>query len=79
MALKPGDKTNFETLKRACLNGDLALMECKDTATGEYRAVICAVGWDPDSKQDIFSPLGHLTPGNPFEIYTPPMAEGEAA
>lgn len=72
MAIKPGDRTNFETLLRAAHNGDLALMECKDTATGEYRAVICAYYKDPKSNDYIFSPFGHLATDNPYEQYTPP-------
>jgi hypothetical protein len=70
MALKKGDKTNFATLEKACKAGHLALMECQDTDTGEYRAVICAVGYD--NGEYVFTPLGHLCTGNPFEQYTPP-------
>jgi len=71
MALKNGDRANFETLKRACANGDLALLECKDKATGEYRAVICAVNRDDDGTV-MMVPFGHLATDNPFEAYEPP-------
>jgi hypothetical protein len=39
-------RANFQTLLRAAENGDLALMECSDAATGEPRYVLCAVGRD---------------------------------
>lgn len=71
MALLPGHVSNFETLKRAAAAGDLALVECQDAETGEYRAVLCAI-----SKQKgefVMTPFGHLAPGNPYEAYTPPV------
>lgn len=43
MAISTDEKQNFETLRRACKNGDLALMECKDRKTGERVVVIGAV------------------------------------
>jgi hypothetical protein len=69
MALKKGDRNNFDTLLTAARNGHLALLECQDKATGEYRAVICAV------HHCKITPIGHLTTGNPFDIYIPPMQE----
>ena len=35
--------------------------------------LVCAVGRDGDDF--VFTPFGHLAPGNPFEAYLPP-AEG---
>lgn len=70
MALKQGDVANFETLKKAAANGDLALIESTDAKTGEYRAVIAAMGWD--GNQYLITPLGHMATGNPFEDYVPP-------
>ena len=68
---------NFQTLLRAAESGDLALMECTDTATGEPRYVICAVGrHDGDY---MFTPFGHLADGNPYDAYFPPNTSGEAA
>ena len=76
MSLHKHDRDNFNTLLRAAADGRLALLECKDAATGEYRAVICAVGNDSD--EYLFTPFGHLSVTNPFEAYTPPDAgEGE--
>lgn len=73
MALKPGDKQNFKTLLEAAEKGHLALMECKDSKTGEYRAVICAV--NAYGSEYGFVPIGHLCTGNPYEDYTPPETE----
>jgi len=42
MPLTLGQKKNFETLRRAMLAGDAALVECPLAATGEAVAVVCA-------------------------------------
>ena len=69
--LTKGDRANFQTLLDAARNGDLALMECTDAETGEYRAVVCAVGWVDEEYQ--FTPFGHLCSNkNPYEAYDPP-------
>lgn len=73
MAIPDHARTNFQTLLRAAEAGDLALMECLDAATGEERYAICAVG--RDGRDFVFTPFGHLAPGNPYEAYRPP-AEG---
>ena len=71
MALNKAHQQNLETLIRAAKDGNLCLMECTEIATGEPRAVICAV--QPDSTGKIvFVPFGHLCPGNPYEAYEPP-------
>ena len=41
MSLSVGHKRNFETLRRAFLAGDAALVECRLAASGERVAVIC--------------------------------------
>ena len=63
-------KANFATLLRAAADGNLALMECTDVATGAPRYVICAVG--RDGGDYVFTPFGHLAPGDPYETYQPP-------
>ena len=63
-------KANFATLLRAAEDGNLALMECADLATGAPRYVICAVGHD--GGEYVFTPFGHLAPGDPYEAYQPP-------
>lgn len=73
MAIPDHIKTNFNTLLRAASSGDLALMECADAVTGETRYVVCAVGRDDDDY--VFTPFGHLAPGNPYDAYVPPTEE----
>ena len=43
MQLTEGMKANFETLKQAAINGDLALVDCFDVITGESVGCICAI------------------------------------
>lgn len=74
MALQKGDIANFEVLKRAAADGNIALMECKDVKTGEYRAVICAVS-HVDGEFALV-PFGHMCLGNPYEDYIPPEGGG---
>lgn len=62
--------TNFDTLLRAASDGNLALMECTDAITGEPRYVICAVG--REGTDYVFTPLGHLADGNPYDAYLRP-------
>lgn len=62
--------SNFKTLLRAAYDGNLALMECQDAATGEARYVLCAVGRNGDDY--VMTPFGHLAEGNPYEAYLPP-------
>ena len=71
MTIRDGDRANFETLCRAAADGNLVLLECADAITGEYRAVICAHA--VDGTEHVLTPFGHLTDGNPFEAYKPPV------
>lgn len=70
MAIPDPFRRNFETLLRAAAEGNLALMECTDAATGVPRYVICAVG--RDGGEFVMTPFGHLHDGNPYEAYVPP-------
>jgi hypothetical protein len=74
MALHQADIANFETLKCAAANGDLALMECVDAATGEYRAVICAVEFDGEEYQ--FVPIAEMAHTDPYTQWVPPAGGG---
>lgn len=67
--LRPGDQSNFETLKRVFANGDAALLECTNHK-GEYVAVICAVHWEND--EYVMSPFAKMFEGNPYEEVIPP-------
>jgi hypothetical protein len=46
MAIPAAHRANFDTLLRAAADGNLALLECADAATGEPRYVLCAIGFD---------------------------------
>jgi hypothetical protein len=70
MAIPDHAHTNFNTLLRAAGDGNLALMECLDAASGERRYVLCAVG--RDGGDVIMTPFGHLADGNPYDAYRPP-------
>ncbi|NML12168.1 hypothetical protein HHL08_18795 [Sphingobium sp. AR-3-1] len=70
MAIPEGYRRNFETLLRAAEHGDLALLECRDAATGVPRYVICAVG--REERDYVMTPFGHLHDGNPYNAYVPP-------
>lgn len=62
--------TNFETLKRAFYEGNVALMECKVKATGEIVAALCATGRDGDDVT--MTPFAVFMNGNPYEMLLPP-------
>ena len=75
MALRPGDRMNFDTIRQAFLNGDAALMECQLAATGEQVAVVCAANRQGDGSVE-FAPFALLFDGNPYEMLNPPNPEG---
>lgn len=56
-------KPNFETLRQAFENGDVALLECQLKATGEPVAVVVAVNRDSD--EFAFVPVAMMFNGNP--------------
>lgn len=65
----------FNAMKEAAKNDDLALISCRDAATGESRSVIALVAYGPNGEFG-FTPLGHMaTTDNPFDSYIPPEAE----
>jgi len=70
MSIKKEYKINFDTLKKACANGDLALLECTDVITGKPVIAICAVGRENDSY--VFSPIAKMFDGNPSEELVSP-------
>ncbi len=71
MALTAGDQANFETLREAMLNGDVALLECQLVSTGQSAAVICAVNRESDQSL-AFVPIAQLFPGDPYTLFNPP-------
>ena len=66
--------TNFETLKHAFANGDVALMECQLVANGETVAAIVAVNRTGEDFE--FVPFAMMFNGNPFEMLNPPDPNG---
>jgi hypothetical protein len=70
MSIPDHARSNLQTLLRAAADGNLALMECADAATGQSRYVVCAVAWD--GTDYVFTPFGHLADGNPYDAYLPP-------
>jgi hypothetical protein len=76
MSIPDYASTNFNTLLRAAVAGDLALVECTDAVTGEPRYVLCGIGHDDGTYT--MTPFGHLAPDNPFEAYVSPQATSDA-
>ncbi len=77
MSIPDYARVNFQTLLRAAADGNLALVECRDAATGEPRYVISAVG--REGPNFLFTPFGHLADGNPFDAHLPPFEPGPSA
>ncbi|WP_163268332.1 DUF6117 family protein [Chelativorans alearense] len=73
MSIPDHVRANFQTLLCAAADGNLALLECTDAATGAPRYVVCAVG--RDGEEFLFTPFGHLAEGNPYDAYVPPAPE----
>lgn len=63
-----GEKANFEMLKRAADNGDLAIVSAVREADTQRVALLCAVSWEGGAYS--FAPLAMLLPDdNPYEAY----------
>ena len=75
MAIAKGHKQNFDTLRRAMLGGDAALLECQLAVTGEPVAVICATNRLAEGGAE-FVPLATLFDGDPYTIINPPDPDG---
>ena len=70
MALRKGDRINFDTLLKAAKSGDLALLQCSDIVSGRARSVVCAVNRIGEEVE--FVPLAKLFDANPYDELTPP-------
>ena len=74
MALRDGDKKNFETLQKVFEDGNQAIIEC-ETIDGKYVAVICAITKQEDGSV-IVQPFARMFLGDPSdEIVEPPELE----
>ena len=71
MALREGDKANFESVLRAARRGDLALVESKRVRDGSYVALIAAIVMDQHGSF-VVTPFAELPDGNPYELYEDP-------
>jgi len=77
--IQKGYKSNFETLKRAAENGDLALVECADAVTGEPVITVCAMSYEGNGDISM-APIAKMFNGNPYEELLPPtLGEEEKA
>lgn len=75
--VQPGDKTNFETLKKAFEAGRVALMRCQRADESRaYVTVICMVNRHEDGSSD-FVPVAEMCGVNPYEAYLPPNPDSE--
>lgn len=69
------DIGNFETIREACKDGNLALLESRDKATGEYRCLICAMGTDQGTSDILPVPLAVMVWNDPYENYVDPTLD----
>lgn len=79
MAIPEGHRNNFNTLLAAAKAGRLALMECKEAATGRIRYVLCTVSDSETPGEMVMTPFGHLydeEPFDPYGAYLPPDPDG---
>jgi len=71
-----GYKANFETFKRAFDAGHVALVECKDSRTGEKVAALCAISRDDQGMIDIV-PFARLHSIEDLNTLQPPAPGGD--
>jgi hypothetical protein len=68
-------KTNFQTLSKAFENGDIALLECRNTNNGKPAYAICAINIhrQADREPEIeMIPFGLMFDHDPYKILIPP-------
>lgn len=70
MAIGKGYKHNFDELLRAVSNGDAALLETTEKATGKPAFIVVAIAFD--GKEYELYPMARLFDGNPYEELNPP-------
>ena len=74
MTIVQQHKSNFDTLRQAFENGDVALLECQLKSTGESVAVVTAINDNGDDYG--FVPFAMMFNGNPYELLNPPDSDG---
>ena len=77
MPLSTAVKTNFEMLRQAFENGDVALMECTRLRDMKKVPVLCAVQHPDNTGAVEFVPFAEMVAGekNPYDLYVPPRDE----
>jgi hypothetical protein len=74
MAIPAAIKNNFHTLEQAFRKGDIALLECRNRASGESAYAICAVNFisQSGSESEIeLVPFGLMLSTDPYETLIP--------
>lgn len=74
-AFLDGYKPNFDTLRDAMRSGRVALLETRDSRTGETVACVVAVNPTGDGGAE-FVPIACMLDGNPFAYLEPPDPDG---
>lgn len=78
-ALLDTDRANFDTLKRAMENDDVALMHVREKATGHGHALLCIMSNPQDGSDDVdVIPVARMLDEDPTETYTNPADDVEA-
>ena len=74
--LSIADTANFETLKQAHNDGNLALVSAIRKADGMPVALICALGRRTKNGETLYSvsPLAVMIEGDPFELFEDPTS-----
>lgn len=75
MAIAEGHRHNFNELLRAVSNGDAALLETTEKATGKPAIVVVAVTFDGKEYQMV--PMARMFDANPYDELDPPSGSSE--
>lgn len=70
-ALTVGYRQNFETLKRACINGELALVSVIRKSDKQPVALVCGMQANSDGSISPV-PFAEMVSGNPYAMYEDP-------
>ena len=71
MAIAPGHTKNFETLRKAFANGDVALLECTDVQTSKPVVTLCMVNRTGGEYAMVL--VAKFFDGNPYHELAPPV------
>ena len=75
--LLKGYKKNFDTLKRACLNGDLALVSAVRKSDKMPVGLLAAIVLDDETNEYTCVPFAVMAEGNPYEDFELRWADAE--